>query len=287
MWQFPLLSCMQLSIATQAFPSPVQPTLHWQVALPGPVLVHRACRRRERKALHSAEERKECCANAETNLFHQTEESFWMISSDCSTGDGGWNHLIQKWPRGYHHSDPGNIPCFQKGGHLCLRWLRAPGAFPAIPWGSSITEKIFPAEEKHSFLHGHGGNNGFSSLSAKIYCVPSAILFPSMHSSYWGIEITMRSDHLVVVSIVQNHSSLLRMIREFWRLLEIQVGTHSQATDWTHIKRAQGERECKTKTGAAYLCGCQNMWATSQLLPGPFHLAINQMTDLLTVTVLR
>lgn len=41
----------------------------------------------------------------------------------------------------------------------------------------------------------------------------------------------MRSDHLVVVSIVQNHSSLLRMIREFWRLLEIQVGTHSQATD--------------------------------------------------------
>lgn len=30
----------------------------------------------ERKALHSAEERKECCANAETNLFHQTEESF-------------------------------------------------------------------------------------------------------------------------------------------------------------------------------------------------------------------
>ncbi|KAK4814940.1 hypothetical protein QYF61_006884 [Mycteria americana] len=41
----------QLSIATQAFPSPVQPVLHWQVALPGPVLVHRASRRRERKRI--------------------------------------------------------------------------------------------------------------------------------------------------------------------------------------------------------------------------------------------
>lgn len=42
---------MQLSIATQTFPSPVQPVLHWQVAVPGPVLVHRACRRRERKRI--------------------------------------------------------------------------------------------------------------------------------------------------------------------------------------------------------------------------------------------
>lgn len=50
-WQLPLLSSMQLSMGTQALPSPVQPTLHWQVAVPGPVLVHRAFKRRDREGI--------------------------------------------------------------------------------------------------------------------------------------------------------------------------------------------------------------------------------------------
>lgn len=110
-----------------------------------------------------------------------------MISSDCSIEDGSWKHLVQKWPRGYHHSDPGNIPCFQKGGHLCLRWLRTPGAFPATPKSSPLQKK-YSLKRRSAIFHPDMEAAMIAALYLQrftIYPVPSYFLlcFPLTEGS--------------------------------------------------------------------------------------------------------
>lgn len=182
MWQFPLLSSMQLSIATQAFPSPVQPVLHWQVAVPGPVLVHRASKRRERKRITLSRRREGV----------QCKYSNKSPSSDCGVSE--WPTLIPTlWMWG------GSIFSRKVPDNFIIKWFWKHSVFSArqtlvsrvaqnsqgiayhpaklfhyrrnVPWRGGAQSPAWTCKME-SMMEGR-------SLSGKTYFVPSAILFPS------------------------------------------------------------------------------------------------------------
>lgn len=306
MWQFPLLSSMQLSIATQAFPSPVQPVLHLQVAVPGPVLVHRASRRRERKRITLSRRREgvQCKYSNKSPLSGCGEflnDQFWF--QHCRGGRRGWDGSIFS----RKVLDNFTINWFQK--HLVFserqtlvsRVAQNSQRIPYHPVKLFHYRRNIPwrgGAQSPAWRRGMESMMESRSLSGKTSFVLSAILFPSIRRN---VFLSMRGlnygevwlfgshfHHKAPQFFTKDNNVVLMVTRNMSCGWQLSYSLNAATEKITHVGRAWGENHYKPKISTANLCSCQNIWCKpAKLSLGCHVLAPTQMTDILTMTVSR